>query len=141
MFALGVACDILCLYIWPVEVVVCDVEVLLFQEFVAEVDAMLDSQVLSETCLRGDVAEVMKYTRSDRNMGQAVLRGLALSLTSVLVDLETLLGLQLSEVSTSDSVTWATIALWLQFICLAAYTIWARGVGPRFRPDQMSDLT
>lgn len=36
---------------------------------------------------------------------------------------------------------WDLATLWLQYISLAAYTIWARGVGPRFRPDQLSDLT
>lgn len=30
---------------------------------------------------------------------------------------------------------------WGHIICLAILTIWARGVGPRFRPDQLSNLT
>lgn len=35
----------------------------------------------------------------------------------------------------------AMLILWTQIISLAILTIWARGVGPRFRPDQLSDLT
>lgn len=31
--------------------------------------------------------------------------------------------------------------LWVQTISCATFTIWARGVGPRFRPDQLSDIT
>lgn len=33
------------------------------------------------------------------------------------------------------------IWIWIQLICFGAFTIWARGVGPRFRPDQLSDIT
>lgn len=33
------------------------------------------------------------------------------------------------------------LTLWFQIMSLAILTIWARGVGPRFRPDQLSDLT
>lgn len=33
------------------------------------------------------------------------------------------------------------LIIWGQIISLAILTIWARGVGPRFRPDQISDLT
>lgn len=141
MFVLGVACDILCLYIWPVEMVVNDVEVLLFQERISDVDSMLDSHVLVDSCVQGDLAEMVKYSRSGQDMCQAVLREVNVSLAFAFAYLETLLGLQLSEAPTGETSTWALVALWLQFICLAAYTIWARGVGPRFRPDQMSDLT
>lgn len=141
MFALGIACDILCLSIWPVDRIVDDIEVLLFQERISDVDSMLDSQVLPESCVQGDLAEMVVYSRSGQYMCSAILRELNLSLAFVFAYVETLLGLQTSEVSTGDSANWALIALWLQFICLAAYTIWARGVGPRFRPDQMSDLT
>ncbi len=35
----------------------------------------------------------------------------------------------------------AIVYVWGQIIALAILTIWARGVGPRFRPDQLSDLT
>ena len=35
----------------------------------------------------------------------------------------------------------AILIIWGQIISLAILTIWARGVGPRFRPDQLSDLT
>ena len=31
--------------------------------------------------------------------------------------------------------------IWLQVFFFGIITIWARGVGPRFRPDQLSDLT
>jgi NADH:ubiquinone oxidoreductase subunit H len=31
--------------------------------------------------------------------------------------------------------------MWFQIISLGVLTIWARGVGPRFRPDQMSEIT
>ena len=35
----------------------------------------------------------------------------------------------------------AIIILWSQIMSIAILTIWARGVGPRFRPDQISDVT
>lgn len=35
----------------------------------------------------------------------------------------------------------ALLTLWIQLISIAILTIWARGIGPRFRPDQLSDLT
>lgn len=35
----------------------------------------------------------------------------------------------------------AILVIWGQIILLAVFTIWARTVGPRFRPDQLSDLT
>ncbi len=35
----------------------------------------------------------------------------------------------------------AILMIWGQIMSLAVLTIWARGVGPRFRPDQLSDLT
>lgn len=38
MFVNGVACDILCLYIWPEARVVDDIEVLLFQERIADLE-------------------------------------------------------------------------------------------------------
>jgi NADH:ubiquinone oxidoreductase subunit H len=41
----------------------------------------------------------------------------------------------------SDYLSFDIIIVWLQLICIATFTIWARGVGPRFRPDQMSDIT
>jgi hypothetical protein len=31
--------------------------------------------------------------------------------------------------------------MWSSVVLLAIMTIWSRGVGPRFRPDQLSDLT
>jgi NADH:ubiquinone oxidoreductase subunit H len=34
-----------------------------------------------------------------------------------------------------------TFLFYAQIIFISVFTIWARGVGPRFRPDQMSDLT
>ena len=64
-----------------------------------------------------------------------------ISLTFLFAYVETQLGLQSSEVLVEEGSRWALICVWLQFIGLATYTIWARGVGPRFRPDQMSDLT
>lgn len=38
-------------------------------------------------------------------------------------------------------IKYTTFLFWLQLISISIFTIWARGVGPRFRPDQMSDLT
>ncbi len=35
----------------------------------------------------------------------------------------------------------AILTMWGQLMSIAILTIWARGVGPRFRPDQLSDLT
>lgn len=39
------------------------------------------------------------------------------------------------------TITLDLFFVWLHIICLAILTIWARGVGPRFRPDQLSTLT
>ena len=36
--------------------------------------------------------------------------------------------------------TYSLLLIWLGIISIAVFTIWSRGVGPRFRPDQMSDL-
>lgn len=33
------------------------------------------------------------------------------------------------------------ILLWCKIVTASIFTIWARGVGPRLRPDQLSDLT
>lgn len=35
----------------------------------------------------------------------------------------------------------AILTIWGQITALAIFTIWARSVGPRFRPDQMSTIT
>ena len=64
-----------------------------------------------------------------------------MSLTSLFMYVETVLAQQGVEVDLDDDMTFAVIFVWAQLISLAAFTIWARGVGPRFRPDQMSDLT
>lgn len=141
MFALGVACDTLCLYIWPSEGVIEDAGVLLFFEQISIVDSLLSRQLLSESCVQGDLAELVKYTRSNRNLGLAIWRELAVTLAYAYTEVEIALSLQMAEAARGDFVTWMTIILWVQFLGIAAYTIWARGVGPRFRPDQMSDLT
>lgn len=69
------------------------------------------------------MAEVLQYSRSGQNFGQSVLREINLSLTSAFASVETVLDLQASEVPMEDNSSWALVCLWLQFICLAAYTI------------------
>lgn len=141
MFTLGVAVDILCLYIWPSTLVVEDIRVMLFYERVSDADTMLNDGVLTESCVKGDLEELVRYTRGGQSWGHAILREVCVSLTFFFESVETVLGLQDSEVSLEEGSGLALIFIWVQFIGLATYTIWARGVGPRFRPDQMSDLT
>jgi NADH:ubiquinone oxidoreductase subunit H len=40
-----------------------------------------------------------------------------------------------------DPVVLDILVVWIQLMAMAVMTIWARGVGPRFRPDQLSDIT
>ena len=141
MFCLGVFADILCLYIWPSTLVVEDVMVMLFYERVSDADTMLNDGFLTDDCVTGDLEELVRYTRGSQDWGYAIWREVKVSLTLLFADMETVLGLQGSEVDMDCGAGWALVWLWLQFIGLATYTIWARGVGPRFRPDQMSDLT
>lgn len=141
MFCLGVAADLLCLYIWPSVLVVEDIRVMLFYERVSDADTMLNDGVLTESCVTGDLEELVRYSRGSQDWGHSILRELQVSLASLFAYAETVLGLQGAEVDVENDSSWALICVWLQFIGLATYTIWARGVGPRFRPDQMSDLT
>lgn len=141
MFCLGVACDILWLYMRPSAPVVDDIEVLLFLERVTDADAFLNDHVVTEDAVTGDLAEMVRYTRRCQVFWRALLIELNFSLAMLFAFVETCLGLQASEVLVNASTDWGLVCLWLQFIGIATYTIWARGVGPRFRPDQMSDLT
>lgn len=41
---------------------------------------------------------------------------------------------------TITSIGSTPLWLWLQVISLGILTIWARGMGPRFRPDQLTEI-
>jgi hypothetical protein len=55
-------------------------------------------------------------------------------------DINYLIDENLTNISDVDS-SHDLFVMWAQMISVAILTIWARGVGPRFRPDQMSELT
>lgn len=41
----------------------------------------------------------------------------------------------------SEEVAFKMFIFWVKILSLTLLTIWARAVGPRFRPDQLSDVT
>ena len=45
------------------------------------------------------------------------------------------------EESYVKTATWPLFKMWVCVTIIAVLTIWARGVGPRFRPDQLSNIT
>jgi hypothetical protein len=123
MFTLGVAADILCLYIWPSTLVVEDVRVMLFYGRVSDADTMLRDGVLLEGHVTGDLEEIVRYSRGGKSWGHALLRELNVSLASLFMDVETALDLQGSEVSRDAESAFVLIYVWTQFISLAAFTI------------------
>jgi hypothetical protein len=72
MFCLGVAIDILCLYIWPSVLVVEDIRVMLFYERISDADTMLNDGVLTEDCVVGDLEELVRHSRSGQDWGRAI---------------------------------------------------------------------
>ncbi len=53
-----------------------------------------------------------------------------------------ILGRELDFSHSETHWSWGDLMLfWLQITAVMVFTIWARGVGPRFRADQMSDFT
>lgn len=111
MFTLGVVLDILRLYIWPSDLIVEDIRVLLFQERIADADMLLRKEVLTEGCLQEDLAELVKHARSGQNWGAAIVREINVSLTWGFAYVETLMGWQGSEVPLDDSATLALVFL------------------------------
>lgn len=67
MFTLGVAADLLCLYIWPSTLIVEDVRVMLVYERVSDADNMLRDGVLTESHVTGDLEEMVRYSRGGKS--------------------------------------------------------------------------
>jgi NADH:ubiquinone oxidoreductase subunit H len=85
---------------------------------------------------------VLQYRRSVRRLWV----GLGLVVAGVLIARPTVylaaVGLFFGDhVAAPSAAAAGLLILWLQYAAVAVYTIWARGVGPRFRPDQVSDVT
>jgi hypothetical protein len=110
-------------------------------EVVVETLRFVEQGVVDVDDLEEDLAALVLQLQREQNWWYAMWDQLNVGLVSLFMWLDMRLGTSAEFAPAPSLPELAIIIVWAQIMGIAVYTIWARGVGPRFRPDQMSGLT